>query len=159
MFGSSCQFSKPLITNHLPLITGFLSDKFICAVTFPQCRFLNLACRISWNFCENNFARTFISRQVAAKIIYLFLRASHTFLDFDNRRRNFTKSPVRQADNRNVFDFVESVQKVFNLHGINIFAAADYNIFLPVYQKIKSVRVLHCHIACQKPVVLQNFRR
>ena len=51
-------------------------------------------------------------------------------------------------------DRIVGADKVFNLHGIKVFAAADDHVLLAVYQKIKSIFILLCHIARKQPTIL-----
>ena len=104
-------------------------NQSVGTVTLAQYRFFNFACRVARHLVKDDFSRAFVTRQVHTEIVYFLLCAAFVLLNFNNCSRNFTKTAVGQADNRNVLDFVIAAQEVFNLNRVNIFTARDNNVF------------------------------
>ena len=63
---------------------------------------------------------------------------------------------VGKSDNRDVLYRAVAAQEVFDLNGIDVLAAGDDYVLFTVDKIDKAVLVLLCHVAREKPAVLQN---
>ena len=46
------------------------------------------------------------------------------------------------------------VEEIFDLYGVDVIAAGNYNVFLSVYKLVKTLIVLPRHVAGKKPTIL-----
>ena len=123
-------FHKYCATIKLRVV--FLRNKLVCAIAFAKHRFFDFSCCITRNFIEYNFARALVARKSETKFVEFLLGAGHIVLNFNNCGGNFAESFIGQTDNGNILDFIVSAHKIFNLNGIDIFAAANDNILFAV---------------------------
>ena len=131
-------------------------DEALAAVLFAKFRLLDFAGRVARHFGENNAARTFVTRKRGAKRVEVVFRRRSARLQLDDSRRNFAETRVGKADDRDVFNIVMTAHKVFNLNRINVFAAADDDVFLAVDEVNEAVFVFARHIAGVKPTVREG---
>ena len=128
-------------------------DETLAAVFFAKLRLLDLARGIARHDVENEFLRTFVSREGLAEFHEGFLVRFATRFDFDNRDGDFSKARVWESNNGDVLDIVVTTEKIFNLNGIKIFAPRDDDVLLSVDQINESVFVLAGHVAREEPSV------
>ena len=90
-------------------------DQHRCAVPLAELRLLDLAGGIAGNVRENDLPGPLVTRQLQAEVIHFFFRAGEAVLDLDDRGCDLAEALVRQSDDRDVADWRESMQEIFDL--------------------------------------------
>ena len=96
-----------------------------------------------------------VSWKFFTELVNLFLCAGHAILYLYDGRCDLSETGICDTDNRNVLDLLVFAEEVLYLYRVDILSTTDYNIFLSIYKINKSIFVLHSHISCVQPAVLQ----
>ncbi len=132
-------------------------DEAHAAILFAEFGLLDLSGWIAGHFGEDDLAGAFVAGEFLAELHDLFFGRIFTGFDLDDRRGDLAEAIVGQTDDGHVLDLVVGTQKIFDLHGVNVFAAGDDDIFFAVDQIDESVFVALCHVAGVEPALLDDF--
>ena len=96
-----------------------------------------------------------VSWKFFTELVDLFLCTGHAILYLYDGRCDLSETGICNTDDCNVLDLLVFAEEVLYLYRVDILSTTDYNIFLSIYKINKSIFVLHSHISCVQPAVLQ----
>ena len=110
-------------------------DKADAAVLLPQLGLFDLAGGVAGHVGEDDLPGPLVPGQIGAELVDLTLGAGHAVLHLDNGRGDLAQALVGQADDGHVVDLGIGGEEVLDLNGVEVLAAGDDDVLLPVYQE------------------------
>ena len=146
---------------HLQLPSGgqprFLADQVFGREHLPELRLFDLAGGVPGDVHEDDLPGAFVAGEAHAELVDVRFGAGFPLLDLDDGGGDFAEPLIRQADDRDVADQRAGPDKVLDLDGVEVFAAGDDDVLLPVDEVVKALLVLDRHIAGVEPAVPEDL--
>ena len=148
-----------------PGFCPLLSDEFcnvfprVLAIEASEFGFLNFAGGVSGDIPKDDFSQSFVTGKGFTKLHNLFFGQLRPWLYGKYAGRDLAEAFIGNANHGNVLDFFMLHVKMFDLHGKDVFAAADDDIFFSVHQPDETRMVIAGNVARMEPAVDNGFGR